>query len=195
MKTVLQILTFFFILSCMPVAATAHNALDKTIKSIEQMPNIEYVAYNERRNPKTKKIYKSSKVIVIPSSQEYLTRQLMTAFKSDSKDAVSFSVTNNGMIYSIEFVKGKEKRRYTLVRNDGRGNSLLTVEYTNSENAPDRPRSTGRADNEDYEFDFDEDPFDFDVKIILAELSAIGPGYWPLPIVELPHCTAFDGQR
>lgn len=170
MKTTLRLITLIFLLSLFPVTASAHRSLDKTIGNIEKQSGVEYVAYNERRNPQTKKVYKSSKVIIIPSSHSYLVTELMSSFKSDSKDAVSFTVTQGGMIYTIEFQGGKEQRRYTLVRNDGRGNALLTVEYVNSANAPSRPHGTGRADADDPEFDLELDTFDFDfdVSLILA---------------------------
>lgn len=173
MKTILRILTFIFVLGLVPVSADAHRNLDKNIAELEKMPRVEYVAYNERRNPQTKKVYKSSKVIVIPSVQEQRVLDLMKAFRSDSKDAVSFSVTNNGMVYSIEFIDGKERRRYTLVRNDGRGNALLTVEYVNSANIPSNTKAKGHAGMYE-DFDFDDEIYDFDPGVNTALAESVG---------------------
>lgn len=132
--------------------ATAHNEIDKAVANIEDAPGNEYVAYSERRNPTSKKVYKSSKVIIIPGRNHAYCDMLVKAFKKDSKKAVSFEVTSGGNVYVIKFIDGKERRSYIYVRDDGHGNALLTVEYQNASNAPSSNGRRGSADNE-----FDDD--------------------------------------
>lgn len=118
-------------LSCL-----AHKNLDNVISKIETQKDVQYVACTERRNPTTKRVYKSSKAIVISNAKQI--EQLIKAFKSDSKDAVLYEIVKNGNVYNIRFVDKQEERRYTLVLNSGygnRGDALLTVEYYNSANA------------------------------------------------------------
>ncbi|MCH5245644.1 MAG: DUF5024 domain-containing protein [Muribaculaceae bacterium] len=130
-KIVVSVALMASCLSCL-----AHKNLDNVISKIETQKDVQYVACTERRNPTTKRVYKSSKAIVISNAKQI--EQLIKAFKSDSKDAVLYEIVKNGNVYNIRFVDKQEERRYTLVLNSGygnRGDALLTVEYYNSANA------------------------------------------------------------
>lgn len=123
-------------MAIMATAAYAHKNLDSVINKIETGKDVQYVACSERRNPATKRVYKSSKAIVISNQKQI--EQLIKAFKSDSKDAVLYEIGANGNVYNIRFQDKDEQRSYTLVLNSGygnRGDALLTVEYYNSTNA------------------------------------------------------------
>lgn len=118
------------------LTALAHKNLDNVISKIETQKDVQYVACTERRNPATKRVYKSSKAIII-SNQKHI-EQLIKAFKNDSKDAVLYEIVKNGNVYNIRFQGNNEERKYTLILNSGygnRGDALLTVEYYNSANA------------------------------------------------------------
>lgn len=134
--TILAI-TALMTLAALP--ALAHSAIDKVIASIEKEPRVEYVAYNERRNPSTRKIYKSTKVIVI-KNRNYIDK-IIEAFRKEAGNSVSYEITRD-KVYRIIFMRGSDCRSYTLVK-QGPEKALLTVELVNDAN---RPKGGPRAE-------------------------------------------------
>ena len=153
--------------------ASAQASIDKVINEIEKKPNVEYVAYNERRNPVTKKVYKSSKVIPVKDAKTL--NKLVEAFKKEAGNSTSYEITRN-RVYRIIFVKGTDQRAYTLVK-QGQGTGLLTVEMINDAN---RPKGGSRADG-DYPTQGDMDAEDFD----LFEIDGFGG------VIYLPSVSVF----
>lgn len=127
------------IMALAALPAVAQSSIDKIIASIEKEPRVEYVAYNERRNPVTKKVYKSTKVIVV-KYRTYINK-LIAAFRKEAKESASYEISRD-KVYRITFVKGSDCRAYTLVLQGG-DKALLTVEIVNDAN---RPKAGTRAD-------------------------------------------------
>ena len=71
------------------LTASAQANIDRAVEKIEKKKTTQYVAYSENRDPKTHKVSKASKVLVIDDSS---ARQLKDAFERDREKSVSFEM-------------------------------------------------------------------------------------------------------
>jgi len=122
------------IISLAAPAASAQSQIDKIIQALEKSNSMREQVYSTRRNPSTGKIFKESRIMSVSVND---ARKLVKAFVEASPKSVSYNSVNNE-IYNIEFVKGSEKRAYSIVR-DGRA-WVLFVEISNPANAPSKKR-------------------------------------------------------
>lgn len=129
----IKVIALLALMAAFALPAAAQQSIDKIIQRFEDGKHkVEYVAYTERRNPKTKKVYKSSKVIIIDDAK--VIAELVKAFKKENERAVNYEVARD-KVFKIEFVNGSDVRCYTLVKQRP-GKAVLTVETVNDKNRP-----------------------------------------------------------
>lgn len=94
------------------LSASAQARIDRVIERLEELDGVS-VTYTEKRNPKTKKIYKSSKVITF--SDASMAKQLMEAMKQERENAIEISQVNKS-INMLKFGDNNTYTRYTLMK-------------------------------------------------------------------------------
>lgn len=104
------------------LSASAQARIDRVIERLEELDGVS-VTYTEKRNPKTKKIYKSSKVITF--SDASMAKQLMEAMKQERENAIEISQVNKS-INMLKFGDNDTYTRYTLM-NDGKSWTITVV--------------------------------------------------------------------
>ncbi len=124
MKIFSRILTSIALILLSLPALNAQSAITKVVDNIEKQNNVEYVTYTERRDPKTHKVYRASKVILIKNPVEQ--RRIIDAFNKDRKNASSYEMSRN-RVYKIRFDGDKERQTYTLVIR-GKDHAVLTID-------------------------------------------------------------------
>lgn len=94
------------------LSASAQARIDRVIERLEEMDGVS-VTYTEKRNPKTKKTYKSSKVITF--SDASMAKQLMEAMKQERENAIEISQVNKS-INMLKFGDNNTYTKYTLMK-------------------------------------------------------------------------------
>lgn len=130
----LRILLFALLIAAPFGGAFAQQSINRVISSIESDTRnpVEYVACNERRNPKNKKIYKSSKVIILKNSKQI--EQVIAAIKKERVHSTSYEESSN-KVFKIVFSNNSELLCYTLVKQRD-NKAMLTVEIINDKYRP-----------------------------------------------------------
>lgn len=99
-------------------SASAQGKINAVIHEIENLENADIV-YSEKRGPKSKKIYKITKVIKF--KDKALAEKLIDAMKTERTNAVSYEIVNRQRIYKIKFLKENniDSLEISLIRRDG----------------------------------------------------------------------------
>lgn len=143
MKRIISIIASTLIaIALMP--AIAQSSIDAAIHKIEssRTPTKDDV-FSEKRNPKTKRVYKSSRLMVLSAADAQVLAKAITSSRTSASE---FKCIGNE-VFSIIFEKGTERKRYTLTR-DGR-KWLLLVDIVDPANSPGRgSRTTLDFDND-----------------------------------------------
>lgn len=108
---------FILIALLIPTLASAQNQLAKLVSSIEDSKEVNNVIYTEKRDPSTRKVIKSTRVIIF--SDKKLAKRLIDTIKKEREKAVSYKATNeyNSTVYQIEFDDNKGNiARYSLIQ-------------------------------------------------------------------------------
>lgn len=121
MKTARLLITAIMMIG-ISLSATAQARIDRVIERLEEMDGVS-VTYTEKRNPKTKKTYKSSKVITF--SDASMAKQLMEAMKQERENAIEISQVNKS-INMLKFGDNDTYTKYTLM-NDGKSWTITVV--------------------------------------------------------------------
>ncbi len=136
--------TFIILTFMVALTASAQANIDRAVEKIEKKKTTQYVAYSENRDPKTHKVSKASKVLVIDDSS---ARQLKDAFERDREKSVSFEMVQ-GRTMEIKFSESGKSSCYTLVQQRN-GSWLLTVEIRNIVNVKRHRRTCDPSENSD----------------------------------------------
>lgn len=131
-------------LTLLPTLASAQSSINKIVESLEDDKNVENVLYSEQRNLKTKKVVKSSRIIKFSSDK--LAAKLISAFKKERENAISFKSVSqpSNTVYEMSFNDGEgNTSKYTLAQQEG--NWILSVSVLNS--ARTAKRTTTRRTN------------------------------------------------
>lgn len=119
-------------LTLISAAGYAQSSIDKIVESLENEKNVQEIMYSEQRDPGTRKLIKSSRLIQF--SNQKILNKLISAFKKEREKATSYTVsnTNKGSVYSIRFNNGKgETAKYDLYQEkDNRW--MLSISIINS---------------------------------------------------------------
>ena len=99
MKTLTSII-YFMLISSMTFVASAQSNIDKAIAEIENNPKAD-ITCSEKRNPKTKKAYKISKVIRFTGEEEFQKVKI----HSSRWENVSSHLQRKQLFYGISFKK------------------------------------------------------------------------------------------
>lgn len=105
-------------------SAYAQKRIDNAIKVAEGHNTTKYCAYSERRDPSTRKILRSSKVLVISPKDAKAVRKAMDQERSK---AVACEVVDGGNVYALTFFKDNVRSVYTILLQSN-NTWLLTVE-------------------------------------------------------------------
>lgn len=117
----LRLLLTGIAMAVVSLSSTAQEKIDRVIEKLENTDKVT-VTYTEKRNPKTKKTYKSSKIITF--SDATMAKQLREAMKQESENAIEISQVNKA-IKVLKFGDGNMSKKYTLIES---GNTwTLTV--------------------------------------------------------------------
>lgn len=141
-------------LMLMPAFMSAQSSIDKIVESLEEDKNVENVMYSEQRDPSTKKIIKSSRIIQFSSDK--IAAKLISAFKKEREKAISYKSTNHpsNTVYEIAFNDGNGfTAKYTLVQQGG-SKWMLSASILHYR------KNKGRRDQTSYQSDSDEGLFD-----------------------------------
>lgn len=140
MKTLI-ILFHIAIISCLTFTIAAQSNIDKAIAEIENNPKAD-ITCSEKRNPKTKKAYKISKVIRFTGEEEF--QKVKKAFIKDSQNAIEYT-RKDGKMYHLIFRENNCSMEYLLKRDiddcEWKGQWLITVEIKNTDNYPQKRRN------------------------------------------------------
>ncbi len=132
-----------------PTIALAQSSIDKIVDSLEDDKNVQEVMYTEQRDPSSRKIVKSSRIIQFTNDK--IAAKLISAFKKEREKAISYKANNNpsNTVYELSFNDGKGFiAKYTLVQQ--RGSSwVLSVSILHN-------RHKNRKNNVNYYTDIDE---------------------------------------
>lgn len=143
MKTLTSII-YFMLISSMTFVASAQSNIDKAIAEIENNPKAD-ITCSEKRNPKTKKAYKISKVIRFTGEEEF--QKVKKAFIKDSQNAIEYT-RQDGKMYHLIFKENNCSMEYLLKRDiddcEWKGKCLITVEIKNKDNYPQKIK-TGKT--------------------------------------------------
>lgn len=128
-------------LSLTSATGFAQTSIDRIVESLENDKNVQEVMYSERRDPRTHKLLKSSRLIQF--SNEKILNKLIAAFKKEREKAVSYQVSNssNSSVYSLRFDDGNgQTAKYDLYQENGNrwmlsisiynGNSRVRISHT-----------------------------------------------------------------
>lgn len=121
-----------------PLSSSAQSIINDVVRSIENRKDVDYVTYTEKRNPSSRKVYESTKIMVITSEKD--SKKLIDAFMDSRSSSYSFEIAGQGKYYKIEFSRNGETSVYTLVKQHDRW--LLTVKINNKKNRPDKSQSS-----------------------------------------------------
>lgn len=121
-------------LMLVPTMALAQASIDKIVDSLEDDKNVQDVMYSEQRDPSTRKVVKSSRIIQFSSDK--IAAKLISAFKKEREKAISYKATNRpqNTVYELSFNDGKGfTAKYTLVQQGG-SSWVLSVSVLHSRN-------------------------------------------------------------
>lgn len=121
-----------------PLTSSAQASINDVVRKIENRKDVDYVTYTEKRNPSSRRVYESTKIIVITSETD--SKKLIQAFMDSRQSSYSFEIGGQGKYYKIEFSRNGETSIYTLVKQRNRW--LLTIKINNSRYKPDKSQSS-----------------------------------------------------
>lgn len=121
MKTARLLITAIMMIG-ISLSASAQDKIDRVIEQLERTDGVS-VTYTEKRNPKTKKTYKSSKVITF--TDVTMANRLMKAMKEERENAIEISQVNKS-INMLKFGDNDTYTKYTLI-NDGKSWTITVV--------------------------------------------------------------------
>lgn len=132
MKTIISTI----ILSLLSIfSLSSQSKIDAVVAKYEN--KIQNITFSEKRNPKTKKVYKSTRFLVI--NDENIANELNKAINEERENAIEFnSVYNNGTIMNIVFKENETKLEYSLITHKTENGNIwhLSIEKTISANRP-----------------------------------------------------------
>lgn len=107
------------ILALIPAVCTAQTSLTKILDSLEDSDKVRDVIYQEKRDPKSHKIYECKRIFTFTDSK--MARRIVDAFKKERSNSVKYQVNvdKESSLYVIEFRKDRNKTRYTLIKDSG----------------------------------------------------------------------------
>lgn len=106
------------------LSANAQKRVESAVKTAEKHNSTQYCAYSERRDPATRKVQRSSKVLVVTAND---AKSIRKAMDNERDKAISVELVDGGRVYSLTFYKSNIYSVYTLVQQ--RNNTwLLTIE-------------------------------------------------------------------
>lgn len=129
----------FILLSLITLGAAAQGNLERAVAKIEKQKSTEYVAYSEKRNPKTHKVVSASKVLVVSATQ---AKEVISAIDKDRQKATSYQMTK-GRVYEVTFADD-DYACYTLILQRN-GKWLLTIEVRKASASPSRRTVQGEV--------------------------------------------------
>lgn len=117
---------------------SSQSKIDAVVAKYEN--KIQNITFSEKRNPKTKKVYKSTRFLVI--TDENIAKELNKAINEERENAIEFnSVSNNSIIINIVFLEDNAKLEYSLIQHTSSPNGNiwhLSIEKTISTNRPNQ---------------------------------------------------------
>lgn len=121
----------FILILLSPLALRAQGSLANIVESIEDNKQVSNVMYREKRDPVTRKVVRSTRLIVFSDAK--LAKRLVSAIKKERPNAVNYQVSNenNSSVYCIEFNDTKDYSRYSLIQ-EGKERWTLSVETVSS---------------------------------------------------------------
>lgn len=129
----------FILLSLVSIGASAQSNIERAVAKIEKQKATEYVAYSEKRNPRSHKVVSASKVLVISAAQ---AKEFIAALDKDRQKATSYQMSK-GRVYEVTFT-GDEYSCYTLILQRN-GKWMLTVEQRVTVTSPARRTVQGEV--------------------------------------------------
>lgn len=125
-----QLKSIFLVVAivCSAIGASAQSNIEKAVAKIEKAKGVN-VTYTEKRNPKTKKPYKSDKVINI--SDKNLIQDLQRAFEKDEPNAVEITRVNNNFS-TLTFIENNVKTEYSISKRKDSWTIIITKRTTKS---------------------------------------------------------------
>lgn len=142
-----------------PAVTFAQSSIDKVVESLEDDKNVQDVMYSEQRDPSTRKIVKSSRIIKFSSDK--IAAKLISAFKKEREKAISYKATNrpSNSVYELSFNDGKGfTAKYTLVQ-QGSSRWMLSVSILHNRNRKHRSRDVTYNNDCENVFSNDDDTF------------------------------------
>ena len=135
---------FISLILCLlaPIASYAQGSLSNIVESIEDSNQVSNVMYREKRDPRTRKVVRSTRLIVFSDAK--LAKRLISAIKKERPNAVNYQASNErtSAVYCIDFNDNKGNfSRYSLIQEGGKRWTLsVETSYTD----PKRNRNQQR---------------------------------------------------
>ena len=131
----LKVILIAIVATCATLSASAQSLIESVIAQIEKSKGV-MVTYTEKRDPKTKKPYKSTKIITL--SDKNLIQKLQQALKKDEPNAVEITRVNNNFS-TLKFIENNIKSEYSVSKTvddgpwDGTWTIIVTKKSTNTD--------------------------------------------------------------
>ncbi|MCI9285011.1 MAG: DUF5024 domain-containing protein [Muribaculaceae bacterium] len=102
----------------LPLMVSAQSSLIRLSSSLEDNKDVSNIIYTEKRDPQTRKIVKSTRMIQFSSPK--LAKKIIEAMRKEREKSVSYQEANQGpydQIHCVEFDDNEGAvSRYTLIR-------------------------------------------------------------------------------
>ncbi len=119
------------LLAIVPSVCLAQTSLVKVLDSLEDSDKVRDVIYQEKRAPKTRKIYECKRIFTF--TDQKLARRIIDAFKKERPNSVNYqiNVDNNSAVYLSDFRKDRLKTRFTLIKDGQKWTFIYQLVPTN----------------------------------------------------------------
>ena len=119
------------LLAIVPSVCLAQTSLVKVLDSLEDSDKVRDVIYQEKRDPKTRKIYECKRIFTF--TDQKLARRIIDAFKKERPNSVNYqiNVDNNSAVYLSDFRKDRLKTRFTLIKDGQKWTFIYQLVPTN----------------------------------------------------------------
>lgn len=136
---------------CTSQVASAQKKIDDLVNNLEKNRNVNTV-YSEKRDPKTKKITRCTKVLTLPGGFQISKAQKV--FESERKNAVE-ATKREGGIYILRFQDDKSTRLYKLIPSQNNEKCIISIDIKATNNKKGKKNDKGEPqNNSNWIFDF-----------------------------------------
>lgn len=127
MKNLKFTITLLLALAIAPIAC-GQSAITKVVNRLENDPKTEYSVYSEKRDPTTREVVESTKVLILKDNSQL--KSIENAFNKERPNATEVEISSGpNKVYTLRFVDTKVHRMqaYTLLYKQGKP-QILVVE-------------------------------------------------------------------